>query len=302
MKLIVKRENVKVKEFIKNEVIYSSDNLIKNPIVSIILPTYCRGDNGLLKRSIKSILEQEFTDWELIIVDDGSIDSTKDIVKSFMKQDTRIVYIRNEINSGLPAIRVNQGILHARGKYIAYQFDDDYLYSNMLMDLYREIKKLNEASVVYGKCKIINSIKKIENQFGREFNKSIIDKANIIPNNAVLHNKEIPYLYGGYESSIPFRRLSDWDLWRRWANYVPFIYVDKFVSVVEIEHEHSLTRTCNVYKNLLEEMQKINRCNELSLYNINEYEIDNIQIINDKELRKNIIDYDILPWYKNHKL
>ena len=105
---------MKVKEFIKNEVIYSSDNLIKNPIVSIILPTYCRGDNGLLKRSIKSILEQEFTDWELIIVDDGSIDSTKDIVKSFMKQDNRIVYIRNEINSGLPAIRVNQGILHAR--------------------------------------------------------------------------------------------------------------------------------------------------------------------------------------------
>ena len=49
-------------------------------------------------------------------------------------------------------------------------------------------------------------------------------------------------------------------------------------------------------------MQKINRCNELSLYNINEYEIDNIQIINDKELRKNIIDYDILPWYKNQKL
>ena len=114
MKIIVKREKVKVKEFIKNEVIYSSDNLIKNPIVSIILPTYCRGDNGLLKRSIKSILEQEFTDWELIIVDDGSIDSTKDIVKSFMKQDNRIVYIRNEINSGLPAIRVNQGILHAR--------------------------------------------------------------------------------------------------------------------------------------------------------------------------------------------
>ena len=47
---------MKVKEFIKNEVIYSSDNLIKNPIVSIIFPTYCRGDNGLLKMSIKSIL------------------------------------------------------------------------------------------------------------------------------------------------------------------------------------------------------------------------------------------------------
>lgn len=293
---------MKVKEFIKNEAIYSSNNLIKNPIISIILPTYCRGDNGLLKRSITSILEQKFTDWELIIVDDGSKDSTKSIIKKFMDQDNRIVYIRNEVNTGLPAIRVNQGILHARGKYIAYQFDDDYLYSNMLLDLYEEIKKLNEISIVYGKCKIINSITKVEGEFGREFNKKIIDKANIIPNNAVLHNKEIPYLYGGYDCSIPFRRLRDWDMWRGWAKYVPIIYVDKIVGVIEIQHKLSLTRTCNVYKNLLEERQKINRCIELSLYNINEYEIDDVQMINDMELREKILIKDILPWYKSHEL
>lgn len=298
---MIRESTVKVKEFIKDEKIFKAENLIKYPKISIILPTYCRGDNGLLKRAINSVINQSFKEWELIIVDDGSVDSTRSIIENFMKSDNRIIYIRNDINSGIPAIRVNQGVKHARGKYIAYQFDDDYLYSNMLIDLYKEIKKLNKISVVYGKCKIINSIKKVENQFGRDFNKFILDKANIIPNNAVLHNKEIPYLYGGYDCSIPFRRLSDWDLWRRWANYVPFIYVNKLVGVVEIQHEYSLTRTCNVYRSLLEERQKLDRCNELSLYNINEYEIDNTKIIKDKELRESIIKYDILSWYKNHK-
>ena len=63
---------MKVKEFIKDEKLNTSNNLIKKPVVSIIMPTYCRGDSGLLERSINTVLNQTFKVWELIIVDDGS--------------------------------------------------------------------------------------------------------------------------------------------------------------------------------------------------------------------------------------
>jgi glycosyltransferase involved in cell wall biosynthesis len=64
---------------------------MNKPIVSIIIPTYNRKD--LLERAIKSVLTQTFLNWELIIVDDGSTDGTRDLVENFQRVDPRIKYI-----------------------------------------------------------------------------------------------------------------------------------------------------------------------------------------------------------------
>jgi glycosyltransferase involved in cell wall biosynthesis len=90
------------------------------PAVSVIIPTYNRAN--LLGRSINSILEQTFTDFELIVVDDGSSDNTRELVESF--NDPRIFYVRHEKNRGVSAAR-NTGIKIARGEYIAFNDSDD---------------------------------------------------------------------------------------------------------------------------------------------------------------------------------
>ena len=100
-----------------------------------------------MERSINTVLNQTFKVWELIIVDDGSMDSTSNIVRNFMKNDNRIIYIRNNVNSGLPAIRVNQGIIKSRGRYIAYQFDDDQWVDNMLEIMLDKLKKNGQFSI-----------------------------------------------------------------------------------------------------------------------------------------------------------
>jgi glycosyltransferase involved in cell wall biosynthesis len=64
---------------------------MSKPIVSVIIPTYNRKD--LLERAIKSVLTQTFLNWELIIVDDGSTDGTRDLVENFQRVDPRIKYI-----------------------------------------------------------------------------------------------------------------------------------------------------------------------------------------------------------------
>lgn len=89
------------------------------PVVSVVMSVY----NGekYLRQSIESILNQTFTDFEFIIINDGSTDSTKDIVESY--QDPRIVF-SSRTNKGLVA-SLGEGIEKARGQYIARQDDDD---------------------------------------------------------------------------------------------------------------------------------------------------------------------------------
>ncbi len=82
--------------------------------VSVIIPTYNRAEK--LKLAVKSVLNQTYQDFELIIVDDGSDDNTKEIVKSF--KNSKIRYYKNRTNKGPGAAR-NKGIKYAKGKYIA---------------------------------------------------------------------------------------------------------------------------------------------------------------------------------------
>ena len=96
-----------------------------NPKVSIIIPTYNRAN--LLSRAIKSVLNQTFKDFELIIVDDGSTDNTRQVVEGFQKRDPRIKYIWQE-NFGGPAKPINAGLKVAQGEYIAFiESDDEWL-------------------------------------------------------------------------------------------------------------------------------------------------------------------------------
>jgi len=88
------------------------------PIVSIVLPTYNRAD--VIGRAIASVRAQTFTDWELLIVDDGSTDGTPDAVAGL---DDRIRLLRQE-NGGTYVAR-NNGLAHARGRYITFLDSDD---------------------------------------------------------------------------------------------------------------------------------------------------------------------------------
>jgi len=90
------------------------------PAVSVIVPTYNRAH--LLGRAIESVLNQTYKDFELIVVDDGSKDNTKELVMRF--SDKRIRYICLEKNIGAAAAR-NRGIQAAQGDYIAFQDADD---------------------------------------------------------------------------------------------------------------------------------------------------------------------------------
>ncbi|MBC6444097.1 MAG: glycosyltransferase family 2 protein, partial [Alphaproteobacteria bacterium GM202ARS2] len=93
-----------------------------SPKVSVIVPTYNRAP--LLQQAIDSIRAQTLADWELIIVDDGSNDTTPDVVRAVTQQDSRIRFYRHTTNRGAATAR-NTAMKHAKGTYVAFQDDDD---------------------------------------------------------------------------------------------------------------------------------------------------------------------------------
>lgn len=92
------------------------------PMISVVLPTYNRAH--ALPIAVDSILNQTYSDFELIIIDDGSTDGTDAVIEELARQDKRIVPLKNRRNKGL-VYSLNKGIDAARGKYIARMDDDD---------------------------------------------------------------------------------------------------------------------------------------------------------------------------------
>jgi len=93
---------------------------LKNDLVSIITPSY--NTAGYIAETINSVLNQTYTNWELIIIDDCSSDNTTEVVNTF--NDKRIVYLQNDTNSGA-AISRNRAIKAAKGRWIAFLDSDD---------------------------------------------------------------------------------------------------------------------------------------------------------------------------------
>jgi glycosyltransferase involved in cell wall biosynthesis len=116
-----------------------------DPAVSIVLPTYNRAP--LIGRSIRSVLEQTYRNFELIVVDDGSTDTTAEEVARFA--DTRIRYLRFDQNRGAAAAR-NAGIRQAAGAFIAFQdSDDEWLPAKLACHMHVFATSAPDVGVVY---------------------------------------------------------------------------------------------------------------------------------------------------------
>lgn len=108
-----------------------------NPLISIIIPIY--NVENFLTKTLKSVQNQTFTNFEAICINDGSTDNSADIVKSFADADKRFKWINQE-NQGVAADR-NYGIQTAEGKYIMFLDGDDYMHPQCMELAYKIIEE-----------------------------------------------------------------------------------------------------------------------------------------------------------------
>lgn len=125
------------------------------PLISVIIPTYNRAH--LIKRSATSVLNQTYKNLELIIVDDGSTDNTKEVIDSL--NDKRIVYVKQE-NQGVSMAR-NNGVAIAKGEYIAFQDSDDVWHLDKLEKQLFALQE-NNADIIFCKILKIGNLRKMK--------------------------------------------------------------------------------------------------------------------------------------------
>ena len=114
--------------------------------ISVIIPTYNREQK--IVKSVQSVLEQTYSNLEIIIVDDGSTDHTEQVVKEI--QDERIVYIRQAENQGVSAAR-NIGVANATADFIAFHDSDDCWHSDKLekqMEYWKRYPEYNIRNII----------------------------------------------------------------------------------------------------------------------------------------------------------
>lgn len=117
---------------------------MRNPIVTIVMPAFNVATH--LDRSISSLINQTFADWELIVVDDCSTDNTVEVIKSWIARENRIRLIAHDVNTGPSAAR-NDGFRAALGQYIALLDADDAWHSERLLKML-DIAQSNNADLV----------------------------------------------------------------------------------------------------------------------------------------------------------
>lgn len=139
-----------------------------NPAISIIVPVH--NIEAYLKKCLDSILAQTFTDFEVIVVNDGSTDKSGEICDAYAKQDARVKVIHQE-NQGVSSTR-NAGIARAEGEFIGFVDGDDYVDMDMYRELYQTCMETDSSISI---CKL-----------GREINGELIN--NEVGN---FHTKEL---------------------------------------------------------------------------------------------------------------
>lgn len=110
---------------------------MEEPFFSIIMPAY--NAERFLSEAIDSVLTQSFADFELFVINDGSIDKTADICRQFSKKDSRIVFI-DKINEGVSVAR-NVALDRAKGQYVFFVDSDDVVYEDSLLRIYSFLKR-----------------------------------------------------------------------------------------------------------------------------------------------------------------
>jgi len=232
---------MKVTDLIANSIFTpgASRDSATPPQLTVILPTFRRGDSGLLQRTLDSLLSQSFDHLELIVVDDASTDSSAQIIADTMRRDPRVSVIRHERNIGLPAVSEYEAYRLARGTLISFAFDDTVFHPGALARLVDESEQHPDTLIV-GRVTafyIAGDGSTHSWVLGDGAQESDLLTGNTIANSAVLAPASLLDRVGLFDPHISLARLCDYDLWLRVRRRFPLRFVD-----VSVGEEHGPTQ------------------------------------------------------------
>lgn len=230
-----------------------------NPLISVIIPTYNRA--RMLKQAIDSVLAQDFADFELIVVDDGSTDDTQDILNAYQED---IIVISQE-NKGVSAAR-NKGIASASGRFVAF-LDSDDLWLPKKLAVQADFFYSNPDALICQTEEIwirngirVNPKKRHRKPSGMIFEPSLL--LCLVSPSAVMIRRSLFEDIGLFDENLP--ACEDYDLWLRISCRYPIYLIETPCIIKQGGHEDQLSRSPGLDKYRIQAIIKIIESRELS--------------------------------------
>jgi glycosyltransferase involved in cell wall biosynthesis len=203
--------------------------VVKNdsPLISVILPTYNRA--RMLEKAVRSIINQKYENWELIIVDNCSVDDTDAVIAKF--NDGRIKLLKIQNNGSIGKSR-NLGIRNALGEWIAFIDSDDWWFPNKLNDCVEECN--DRVDLIYHDLlvSVNGKVKRWKKAKGWILTPPVINdlmvRGNAIPNSSVMVRRSVIERAGYINEDMTINPSVDYNTWLKVANVTDkFKYVPK---------------------------------------------------------------------------
>lgn len=213
-----------------------------NILFSIVIPTYNRAH--LLEKTIDTVLDQFYKNFELIIVDDGSTDNTETVIKKIIteKKEFKITYFKQK-NSERAAAR-NNGLKQAGGDYVLFFDSDDTLYSDHLEVAKNNILEKKMPEFIHLRYDIKNEQGQITKEgpvYDYPPNKELIF-GNFLSCNGIFIRKDIA-LENPFNEDRKLSAMEDWELWLRLCSKYPLHYINTITSSIIDHNERSVVLT-----------------------------------------------------------
>jgi len=251
-----------------------------NPRFSIFMPTFRRGASGHLERAIQSVLRQTFQEFELIIIDDASVDGSFDIIKKYMQADPRVHCLHHPRNVGLPAISCYEAYKVSRGEYLMFCFDDTEYLPDVLQNVERFVQS-HQFKIAFGYIQWEKLVG--DGSISRQFlGKDAISQSNLVftnffPNMGAVIYRSVPEEIGFLDPHLAIARLTDWDYWKRAAKAYELHRMQvHFGTEYGLVTNNSLGLTYPLGTWLSYEWSELDRNEKLKPGNYEEYDVQSI--------------------------
>ena len=208
----------------------------RQPRISVITPTFNSGQ--FISDAIQSVVDQAYSNWELLVVDDGSRDDTLATIGQFAEGDSRIRCYSMATNSGRPAVPRNYGLLHATGQYVAFLDADDVWLPEKLARQTELMERKTPVALSYVLSSYLLPDGSCEGEYPKPMDRyrgSIFKKLylnNSIPTSGAMVRARVLENLGIFDESPSLTRVEDHDLWLRISRKHPVDYVKKDVLML----------------------------------------------------------------------
>lgn len=218
------------------------------PLVSITIPVYNR--EKYIRSCLDSILDEDYPNKEIVLINDGSTDNTDSIIRQWIKEHEHEIPVKYKVteNRGIPAA-LNDLIETSEGEYIVFFGSDDYLKNNGISKRYEYLKNNPEKLVVIGDCIVIDEKDNFVHEsamikFGNVDKKSLLSDESLkkymilegyVPGATLMANKKIYEIIGKYDPSLLFE---DWVFYVKVVSKDLLGYLDEIVSAYRVHSQN----------------------------------------------------------------